>query len=238
MCADQSTALTIQSRERSCNPVAPQGFKFWDMSKDFVLTVNAPWDASNQRYDFDGSSSATINFPILFDNRAFALEFTLTPKEEHLILPGQEKACIFSKVDQVRGMIGEEDSWVGFQACFIRSDDTMLDISINDGGITPVGTVMGGFSRVSRDVPINVRVIFNETHVTSSVDGMRTSKQIPYNRSGIPWDNALPLTLGAEIDRDVPEQRRNFLNAYLSDMQWGTYEELYHMQQFRHLKRR
>jgi len=216
----------------TCNAVAPQGFKFWDMSKDFVLTVNAPWDASNQRYDFDGSSSANINSPITFDQRAFALEFTLTPKDERMILPGQEKACIFSKVEKYQELIGEEDAWVGLQACFIRSGDTKLDININDGGSPPVGTLIGVFSRVIRDVPIKIRVIFNETHVTSSIDGMSISKQIPYSRSGIPWENAVPLTLGAEIDHDVKKQKRNFLNAYLSDMKWGTYEE------FPYIKRR
>jgi len=226
MCVDKSMALALQQYNgKPCNGIVPQGFKFWEMSRDFVMTVNAPWDDRARRYNFDGNTSASINSPIVFGTRAFVLEFVLTPKSENLVPPGQELACVLSKVEknQVR-MRG--DAWVGLRACFTSFHDTLLDVSINDGGLTSVGTRIAGFDHISRDVPISIRVLFNETDVTSWVNGKFSSERIPASRARTPWDNSVPLVLGAEATHDVPGQHRYFLNAYLSDLQLGTYEEL------------
>jgi len=226
MCVDKSMALALQQYNgKACNQITPQGFKFWEMSRDFVVTVNAPWDGRTQRYNFDGTTSASINSPIVFGTRAFVMEFVLTPKSGNLVPPGQEVACVLSKVEknQIR-MRG--DAWVGLRACFTRVHNTLLDVSINDGGLASVGTRIAGFDHVSRAVPISVRVVFNETHVASWVNGKFSSEAIPASRARTPWDNSMPLMLGAEATNDVPGQQRYFLNAYLSDMQLGTYEEL------------
>jgi len=224
MCVDKSMALAVQQYNgKSCNGVAPQGFKFWEMSRDFVMTVNAPW--GDHGYNFDGTTSASIDSPIVFGTRAFVMEFVLTPKNEDLVPLGQEVACVLSKVEK-KQIRTTGDAWVGLRACFTGFRNTLLDVSINDGGVAPVGTRIGGFERVSRGVPISIRVAFNETHVTSWVNGKYSSEPIPASRARTPWDNSVPLMLGAEATHDVPGQHRYFLNAYLSDLQLGTYEEL------------